>query len=305
MAQLEQIVLFYELDAVTLVWYSFEGSQWETEEDTPLPLHIGDKKEVIEDISEDGISNIQPVGHRPEGVPSAGSNTKEQQDKKIEKSYTSIEEIKAQNVTIQSTVTFLSQNYDALQDRINQLETQLVTERETNLLHLQKLEDNLEKMERGAMSTCVEIRNIPVKLQESKESLAAMVTRIGSLINVPVQVHDVRDIFRTRLKDVDSRSIIVEFTTNVLKEKFIYMQRKFNKANKLSTEHLRLGGPAKPVFVSGNLTPKMKRLFFLARDFASSNQYRYCWVTNGKIYLREKQGAPHIMIKSESDLPKK
>ncbi|CAB3231713.1 unnamed protein product [Arctia plantaginis] len=75
--------------------------------------------------------------------------------------------------------------------------------------------------------------------------------------------------------------------------------------NKLSTEHLRLGGPAKPVFVSENLTPKMKRLFFLARDFASSNQYRYCWVTNGKIYLREKQGAPHIMIKSESNLPKK
>ncbi|CAB3245491.1 unnamed protein product [Arctia plantaginis] len=103
---------------------------------------------------------------------------KEQQDKKIEKIYTSIEEIKAQNVTIQSTVTFLSQNYDALQDRINQLETQLVTERETNLLHLQKLEDNLEKMERGARSTCVEIRNIPVKPQESKESLAAMVTRI-------------------------------------------------------------------------------------------------------------------------------
>ncbi|CAB3258634.1 unnamed protein product [Arctia plantaginis] len=73
---------------------------------------------------------------------------KEQQDKKIEKIYTSIEEVKAQNVTIQSTVTFLSQNYDALQDRINQLETQLVTERETNLLHLQKLQDNLEKMER-------------------------------------------------------------------------------------------------------------------------------------------------------------
>ncbi|CAB3243565.1 unnamed protein product [Arctia plantaginis] len=165
---------------------------------------------------------------------------KEQQDKKIEKIYTSIEEIKAQNVTIQSTVTFLSQNYDALQDRINQLETQLVTERETNLLHLQKLEDNLEKMERGARSTCVEIRNIPVKPQESKESLAAMVTRIGSLINVPVQVHDVRDIFRTRSKDVDSRPIIVEFTTNLLKEKFIYMQRKFNKENKLSTEHLRL-----------------------------------------------------------------
>ncbi|CAB3248532.1 unnamed protein product [Arctia plantaginis] len=217
---------------------------------------------------------------RPEcDIPNVTQRNKQQQDKKIEKIYTSIEEIKAQNVTIQSTVTFLSQNYDALQDRINQLETQLVKERETNLLHLQKLEDNLEKMERGA--------------------------RIGSLINVPVQVHDVRDIFRTRSKDVDSRPIIVEFTTNLLKEKFIYMQRKFNKENKLSTEHLRLGGPAKPVFVSENLTPKMKRLFFLARDFASSNQYRYCWVTNGKIYLREKQGAPHIMIKSESDLPKK
>ncbi|CAB3260126.1 unnamed protein product [Arctia plantaginis] len=138
---------------------------------------------------------------------------KEQQDKKIEKIYTSIEEIKAQNVTIQSTVTFLSQNYDALQDRINQLETQLVTERETNLLHLQKLEDNLEKMERGARSTCVEIRNIPVKPQESKESLAAMVTRIGRQwmaelkIQLPVVRYECNNVnIKDNLFDMSTRS---------------------------------------------------------------------------------------------------
>lgn len=83
------------------------------------------------------------------------------------------------------------------------------------------------------------------------------------------------------------------------------MYKKFNKeGSRLSTEHLSISGPAKPVFVSENLSPKLKRLFYLARDFASSNEYRYCWVKNGKIFLREKDGAQHLMIKNESDLPK-
>lgn len=230
---------------------------------------------------------------------------KEQQNKKFEKICEAVEEIKLQNLNIQSTVTFLSQDYDILKKQIDQLEAQLETERKNNLLYSQTLEDKLEKLERGARATCVEIRNVPVNKSESKDCLLNTVGRIGSLINVPIQVHQVKDIYRIGSKNADNKTIIVDFTTNLLKEKVIQMYRKYNKEHsKLSTEHLKIGGPAKPVFVSENLTPKMKRLFFLARDFANNNEYRYCWIKNGKIYLREKEGATHLHIKDESDFLK-
>ncbi|KAJ8704357.1 hypothetical protein PYW08_013081 [Mythimna loreyi] len=218
----------------------------------------------------------------------------------------SVEQIKMQNLNIQTTVNFLSENYDDLKNKLQHLEVQLETERKNNLACLKTLEDRLESLERGARSSCVEIRNIPFNKSESKEGLLNTVIKIGSTLNVPFQPQEVKDIFRIGSKDSENRTIVVDFTSNLRKEKFIQMYKKYNKENsKLSTETLKISGPSKPVFVSENLSPKMKRLFFLARDYASTNDYRYCWIKNGKIFMREKDGAQHIMIKDESGLSKK
>lgn len=232
---------------------------------------------------------------------------KDQQNKNIEKIYESIEAIKIQNTNIQSTVTFLSQDCDALKTQITQLEMQLDSERKNSLIVIKNLEEKIEKLEKGSRSACIEIKNIPVNTQESKEQLLDTVTTTGSVINVPIQRHEIKDAFRIGSTEKNNRPVIIEFTTNILKEKFIRMYRKFNKdtKNRLSTEHLKISGPANPIFISEHLTPKMRRLYAMARDFASSNGYQYCWVTNGKIYLREKQGSPHILIKDELDFPKK
>lgn len=230
---------------------------------------------------------------------------KDQQNNKIEKIYESVKEIKLQNTQIQSSVTSLSDYYDNLKTQIDQLEIRLETERKNNLIYLKSLENKLEKLEQGARSTCVEIRNIPVNKAETKECLMNTVMKVGSLINAPVKTPEVKDIYRIGPTDSNNRTIIVDFVSNLQKEKFIHLFKEHNKVkNKLSTEHLHIGGPPKPIFVSENLSPKMKRLLFLAKDFASSNNYRYCWVTKGKIFLREKDGARHILVKDESDIPK-
>lgn len=230
---------------------------------------------------------------------------KEEQNAKIEKIYESVEEIKRQNSTIQSSVTSLSDFYDSLKSQVEQLEAQLDTERTNNSQHLKTLEDKLERLERSARSSCVEIRNIPVTKSETKECLLNTIMKVGSVLNAPIQAHEVKDVYRIGKTDSNNRTIIVDFTSNLFKEKIVRMFKDFNKKNtKLSTEHLNISGPSKPVFVSENLTPKMKRLLFLAKDFASSNEYRFCWVTNGKIFLRKKEGAPHILISKELDLPK-
>lgn len=231
---------------------------------------------------------------------------KDEHNKKIEKIYEGMEEIKLQNSQIQSSVTFLSQDYDSLKSKIELLENQLDEERKSISLSVKNFEERIEKLECGARSSCVELKNIPVNKSESKEILLKSVVKVASVINVSIQPHEVKDIFRIGTKEKDNRTIIVDFSTNLLKEKFIEKYKKFNKgSNRLSTEHLHIGGPAKPIFISENLSPRMKRLFFLARDFANTNNFRYCWIKNGKIFIREKDGEPHILIKTEADFPKK
>lgn len=230
---------------------------------------------------------------------------KEDQEKKFERLCESVDEIKTQNSKIQSTVSFLTQDYDVLKGKIEHLEAQLESERKTNSKCFQNLEEKLERVERGTRSSCIEIKNIPIRKSESKTELLNTVMNIGATLNVPMQPFEIKDIFRIGTRDPDNKTIIVDFTSNLLKEKFIQMYKKHNKENnKLTTELLRIVGPAKPVFISENLSPKMKRLFFLARDFANTNEYRFCWIKNGKIFLRKETGAPHFVIKDESDFLK-
>lgn len=225
----------------------------------------------------------------------------EQQNLKMEKIFSAIEEIKIQNRDISASVEFLSSKYDTLLGEIQDVQGEC----RDNQNYIKALEETIDKLEKNARSTCIEIKNIPVKTSETKDCLLKNLQDIGHILNVPIQSQDVKDVFRMGSKDPKNRTIIAEFTTTLTKEKIIRTYRKFNRGpSKLSTENLKLSGPVKPVFISENLTPKMKRLFYLAREFAKSNEYGYCWSSNGRIFIREKEGAPLHWIKEESDLKK-
>ncbi|CAH0397245.1 unnamed protein product [Chilo suppressalis] len=227
---------------------------------------------------------------------------KTQQDLKLEKIWTAITDIKTQNSEIRSSIDFLSQSHDTLKEQINKLEF----ERKNNLEYIRSLEDRLEKFERGSRATCLEIRNIPIAKPESKEALLDTVLNIGKVLKTPISRNEVKDVFRIHTKNPENKSIIVDLTSVLLRDKIIEMHRKHYKDNKvnLTTEHLGVVGPVKPVFITENLTSSLKRLLFLSRDFAKTHEYKYCWVKRGKIYLRSKEGAPHIHISSEDELSK-
>ncbi|KAG6439464.1 hypothetical protein O3G_MSEX000794 [Manduca sexta] len=221
------------------------------------------------------------------------------QEQKFEKLYTSFEEIKKQNIDIHSSINYLSNSYDTLKDQLQKLET----ERQTNLQYIKTLEDKLDKLESSSRSTSIEIRNIPIQKQESKQTLLSTINTIGTAISAPVEQLQIKDIYRINSKDKDNRPIIVDFTSVLTKENFINMYKKINKdKSKLTTDTIKISGPSKPIFISENLTPKMKRLFFLSRDIAKTKEYKYCWVSHGKIFLRKFDGSSIIQIKSENDI---
>lgn len=222
------------------------------------------------------------------------SEFKNEENIKYEKIFSAVEEIRL-------AVEFSSKRCETLETKVNQLELR----QQESSQHVKLLEDRLDFFERSSRSTCLEIRNIPTSQAESKTSLASTFLKTAKALNVDIQPAELKDVFRIKSKDPAARTIIVDLTSVLLKEKVIAMFKKFNRGgSRFTTEHLHIAGPAKPVFISENLSNKMKRLFFLAREFAKENQYRFCWVTNGNIFLRKKEGALLIRVTCEADLAK-
>lgn len=229
---------------------------------------------------------------------------KEQQELSFSSLVNNFRELSEQIMSMRDTIDFMSKQYEAVTERIGKLEQ----ERKNHLEALQLLEEKIEFTERYQRASSIEIRNIPkpVNKDETKDDLSDLVMRITKVINLPLKATDIRDIFRSNTKSAN-KPIIADFTTVLYKEKFLQAVKTYNmtyRTNKLNTSNIRIDGPSKPVFISENLTPKMRKLFHMAREFAKSNNYKYCWCAHGKIYLRKSDGAAHSRIISESDLTK-
>lgn len=211
-----------------------------------------------------------------------------------------MEEIKSQNQTLQQAVDFNSTMYDNFLKRMEILEQEKREDRKRVLI----LEEKIEQLERQLRTSSVEIRNIPRKLNETKQDLVKTVIKLGKVIDVSIQPSEIRDVFRIN-SNTEHKTILAEFTTVLMKDKINQSIKMFNKTNKdakLNTQQLHIDGPKLPIFVSDNLTPKTKRLFFLARDYATHQGFKYCWSSFGKIFLRKEDGSPIIRINSEADL---
>lgn len=58
----------------------------------------------------------------------------------------------------------------------------------------------------------------------------------------------------------------------------------------------------KPIYLPDKLIPKNVRLYYLARNFVKENDYKYCWVSYGKVFLRQEDGKKRKLVSSEEGL---
>lgn len=209
-------------------------------------------------------------------------------------------EVKTQNAEIQKSIEFLSKKYDDIVSEVSTLKGDM----DKNTKLIQNLETKLEYMERSALISTVEIRNVPKSLNETKSTLLEYVQKTGKIINCPAEKPDIRNIYRQK-KNTESGSIVVDFTTNTKKEEFMQQARNYNKSNptaKLNTTHLDIVGPVKPVYIGERLTYQTNKIFYMARELTKERNYHHCWTYNGQVYLRKKDGDRPLRIKNEEDI---
>lgn len=160
-------------------------------------------------------------------------------------------------------------------------------------------------MQRIAKLSAIEIRNVPISAQpETKSDLCNIVYETCKVINVNVQQNAIRDVFRLNGKS-GKGTVVAEFASVIVKNDVVRGVKTYNKqhpAQRLNSAALGFRGQANLIYVSEGLTNKGRRLFYLARDLAKTGDYKFCWTTSGKIYLRKNTDSPHIEVKDETQL---
>lgn len=201
---------------------------------------------------------------------------------------------------IEQCVSLLTLQNEEFQKKIEKLETQSKKDRE----YINILEDKIEDLQRTSRKTSLEIKNVPRKPSENRDDLISMITSLSKNIDLDLCARDIKDIFRTQPRNDSEKNppIILELGSTILKSDLLKKSKQFYTKNKCKLQAKHLGitmSEDTPIYVSEQLTAKGARLFFLARDLAKSNGYRYCWTTFGRVFIRKDDTSKIICIQSE------
>ncbi|CAG4975794.1 unnamed protein product [Parnassius apollo] len=152
------------------------------------------------------------------------------------------------NTDIETSMNFISEQITSLVSKITYLEQERITV--DNKISL--LEEKMETHDRSCIKTSVEIRNLPKRIQESKKDLYDMLIKLSKLIEIDLQVSDIRDVSRQYSKKENKTSnLTVEFSNTLIKSNFLSLVKNYNKRNsnnKLDSSHLGLDGPLTPIY---------------------------------------------------------
>lgn len=214
-----------------------------------------------------------------------------------------LKDIKQTNINIENSVDYLSKQNEELHRKINQMELQSTKDRE--YIHL--LEDRVEDLQRNSRKTCLEIKNVPRKPHENKIDLVNMVVNLSKKIECEITISDIKDIFRVQGKRDGNKNtpIIVETGSTLIKTNILKACKAYNIKNKEKLRAKALGFTLEdetPIFVSEQLTARGARLYFLARELYKTQQYKFCWTSFGRVYVRKDEISPVVLINNESQI---
>lgn len=209
-------------------------------------------------------------------------------------------ELLASNAEIEKSIEYLSSKYD---DICVQLHTQQERARDCDA-RIAKLDDATEEIERFSRSSSLEVRNLPIKQPLTQDDMVLTCNRIFQELSIEVSPPNIYDIRCLPSKN-ESKTILITLNSVILKNRIIKAYKDFNKTSpsgKLSSSVLGPEYPRQIIYIAENLTARARRLFYLARDFAKTENYRHCWTANGRVLLRKEDNARFVVITNESQL---
>lgn len=198
---------------------------------------------------------------------------------------------------IDTAMTNLSAKYDEL---LRRLDTQSVTiteltkrtgelearvaEQDVQIRDLKTAVDNAEQYSRRKN---VEIHGI---VQQPNENVLDVLKDLAAKLDLPQPgTEDIEAAHRLRSREGKIPPVLIRFAER--KTRDLWMTKRVTLRNE-------------NIYINENLTKTLKGLLWQTRECARAKAYKFVWMRNGKIFVRQKEGAGAIRIESERDLTK-
>lgn len=192
------------------------------------------------------------------------------------------------------------QRIDALESKQEKLEG-----RNTDLeITVRALEERIALMSQQALKNEVEILGV----QEVKGELPVHLALVAAKkIGISMSCSDIEDATRVGIRrgpgvNNDNglpRPLVVRFAKKTMRDDFLKEAR---SRRTLNSKDVAGQGPERQVYVNERLTAANRQLFRSAKERSSECGYKHCWVRNGCIFVRRKDGGPMLRISAAKDL---
>lgn len=185
---------------------------------------------------------------------------------------------------------------------IDVCESNIVNLQSENALLKKTVEELKSKVavgEQYSRSNCLEISGVP---EAKTENIFAVVKQVANALNFKLEDHMVDAVHRlgrNQNKPDIPRGIILKFCRRVDMEE---MRRRSKVKRFVKASELGLHSENR-IYVNLSLTRETRLLWAEVRRFKTQHNFKYAWITSvGKIFLREKEKSPAVLITCVKDL---
>lgn len=236
------------------------------------------------------------------GSQSGRSNTEQETD--YASLFMSINDKLEQLMTLKCTVENIEQSVQTMSDQYDTI-LQHITRQDKDIAELRKRVDAIESREPLLDSEQImkdindlewQSRKLNLEFhgisESENEDLLSKVNAVTSKVSLPaLTVSDVAAVHRLPAAKDKVPAILVRFSRQSHKDLFLSKRAELNQ---MKTN----------CFMLENLTKRNKELLRDAKNWAKNNNFKYVWHRNGKIFVRQRDGANAIHVACTADLDK-
>lgn len=200
---------------------------------------------------------------------------------------------------LKSTVNFNSANWVDSAKRIADLEMSV---RNSAASSVALLESKIDVLEQQARQCNIELGNIPEK---RGENLISVLESIALAINIPLAKNDVVALHRVphaHAQNNRPKNIIVKFASRLLRDNLLSAYR---LSKGLTSDRIGFSGTPCRIYINEHLTLRNKDLFRKCREAAKANKFRYVWIRNATVLVKEADDSATFAIRTEADISSK
>lgn len=231
------------------------------------------------------------------------SSFKEDSDKKFDLLTSAIQEMTSQNkeiLKIHEKFDKIIEQTTATYQENKAMFNSISLEHKEALLKISSLEEQVEELQRNQRSSTLELKNVPRK---DAENLVVIVKKLHDSLKVDIRQENIKSIYRNNNNKVNS--IVVEYQNQQLRNKVVKASKDYNKnngSNKMNASVLGFHENKEPVYVNELLTPSARRLYAQARTLMKTGKVKFCWVANGRIFIRASEDGPAIHVRFSTQI---